>query len=171
VAALFLPFCFLPSFWYRWASTHSPYQPFMAGYFVRLLMAVLLTTLAKAFPPGVRVLAQQVHNLPASKCCAVLCCAYCPCCKDDMNIILSLSRRGMFTSARQASLTSHAALHMCALCWAVVQVPHPSWSTRPGLACCQQLGLSPPSAAPSCSQHLGHSSTASATQVRGTQHP
>lgn len=36
----------------RWASTHSPYQPFMAGYFVRLVMAVLLTTLARAFPPG-----------------------------------------------------------------------------------------------------------------------
>ncbi|WIA38680.1 hypothetical protein OEZ86_001986 [Tetradesmus obliquus] len=36
----------------RWASSHSPYQPFMAGYFVRLLMAVLLTALARAFPPG-----------------------------------------------------------------------------------------------------------------------
>jgi hypothetical protein len=36
----------------RWASSHSPYQPFMVGYCVRLLMAVLLTTLARAFPPG-----------------------------------------------------------------------------------------------------------------------
>jgi hypothetical protein len=45
----------------RWASSHSPYQPFMAGYFVRLLMAVLLTALARAFPPG----AQEVlHPLP-----------------------------------------------------------------------------------------------------------
>jgi PAT family acetyl-CoA transporter-like MFS transporter 1 len=34
----------------RWASTHSPYHPFMAGYFIRLGMAALLTALAARFP-------------------------------------------------------------------------------------------------------------------------
>ncbi|KAF8059178.1 hypothetical protein HT031_005350 [Scenedesmus sp. PABB004] len=36
----------------RWAAAHSPIQPFLAGYFVRLGMAVALTGLASAFPPG-----------------------------------------------------------------------------------------------------------------------
>eukprot|EP00775_Hariotina_reticulata_P008729 gene8729-8910_t len=36
----------------KWASTHSPYQPFVAGYFVRLAMSVVLTWLASAFPAG-----------------------------------------------------------------------------------------------------------------------
>jgi PAT family acetyl-CoA transporter-like MFS transporter 1 len=35
----------------RWANSHSPYHPFMAGYYVRLAMAVLLIALVAAFPP------------------------------------------------------------------------------------------------------------------------
>jgi PAT family acetyl-CoA transporter-like MFS transporter 1 len=34
----------------RWATSHSPSHPFMAGYYVRLAMAVLLITLVAAFP-------------------------------------------------------------------------------------------------------------------------
>ncbi|KAI8473191.1 MAG: acetyl-coenzyme A transporter 1-domain-containing protein [Monoraphidium minutum] len=43
----------------RWASTHSPYHPFMAGYFLRLAMAAALTALAAAFPPGASSFAEH----------------------------------------------------------------------------------------------------------------
>ena len=36
----------------RWASSQAPYHPFMAGYFIRLLLALGATRLADAFPPG-----------------------------------------------------------------------------------------------------------------------
>lgn len=36
----------------RWASTHSPYHPFLVGYFIRLVMAVALTALTAFFPPN-----------------------------------------------------------------------------------------------------------------------
>ena len=76
----------------RWASSHSPYQPFMAGYFVRLLMAVLLTTLARAFPPG---------ESPAASTCRTSDCARCSSASAVCSDWASMAARACTEGAQQ----------------------------------------------------------------------
>jgi hypothetical protein len=43
----------------RWATNHSPYAPFITGYFLRLVVSALILPLTAAFPAGATSLSEH----------------------------------------------------------------------------------------------------------------